>query len=319
MKLIPLLKELSRHKRWVVIGPILAALIVVAIAKKAPSAPRYTATEQILVDSTDSSVPDASKNLATLIPRAGIYAQIMTNAGVMDLIGKAAGIPGDEIAASGPANTFGQTASHPATVASGGDYALALTLPNSAQQPIISIAATATTRAKAIALANGGATGLNEYVNQLASTYAVPAKHRITIRGLGAPSVSVADAGIPKLLLPLIFLFGVAAWCMLVIFVARFIRAWRTSDSAISHPFPSEYDAALLEGAALGSNSHRSDAAHVAARNGDSEQSRWSDPAVVPHDKVVPMWPEDELDQTPSSDAGSSSFASDLFLSRQIR
>ena len=117
MKLIPFLKELSRHKRWVVLGPVLAALIVVGIAKKAPSAPRYTATKQVLVDSTDSSVPDASKNLATLIPRAGIYAQIMTNAGVMDLIGNAAGIPGDEIAATGPANTFGQTASHPATVA----------------------------------------------------------------------------------------------------------------------------------------------------------------------------------------------------------
>ena len=141
-------------------------------------------------------------------------------------------------------------------------------------------------------------------------------KHRITIRGLGAPSVSAAAAGIPKMLLPLIFLFGVVGWCMLVIFAARFIRAWRTSDSAISHPFPSEYDAALMEGAALGSNSHRT-TSRTSRRVTAIPAGQWSDP--VETDEEVPTWPDDELDQASSAEWQVKSFASDLFLSRQIR
>ena len=271
MKMIPILKELSRRKKWVAIGPIFAALIILGIAKGAPSAAQYTATKQVLVDTSHSSVPDTSSNMFNLISRAGVYAQIMTDTDVMNLIGKAAGIPGDEIAASGPANTVGQSASHPATVASPGGYALALRLPNGTQQPIISIAAQATTGAKAVALANGAAIGLSEYVKQLATTYNVPAKHSISIRDLGAPSLSSAVSGIPKTLLAIIFLVCMAGWCLLVILAVRFVQGWKTSDGSISDPVPSAYDTALLA-AGNGSVSAESlpadDPANILAHNG---------------------------------------------------
>ena len=275
MTLIPILKELSRRKKWVAIGPIFAVLIVLGLAKTVPSVTQYTATKQVLVDTRDSSVPNTASDMFNLISRAGVYAQIMTDTGVMNLIGKAAGIPGDEIAASGPPNTVGQSATHPATVASPGQYALALTLPNGTQQPIISIAAQATTGAKAVALANGAAVGLSEYVNQLAETYNVPDKHRISIRDLGAPSVSSAVSGVPKTLLAIVFLISLAGWCLLVVLGVRFVQGWKDSDGSISDPFSSRHDTAL-PASGYGSLSAESgqvdDPANVLAHNGSAEQ-----------------------------------------------
>lgn len=313
MKLIPFLKDLARHKRWVALAPVFAALILVGIAKKLPSKEQYTATKQVLVDSASSAVPDASKNLAQLVPRAGMFAQIMTNTDVMNLIGKAAGIPGDEIAASGPANTFGQSATHPATVASAGGYALSLTQPNASLQPIISITAQATTRAKAAALAQGGALGLTQYVNELAKTYNVSANHRVSIRDLGAPSVSNASSGIPKAALPIVFLLSVAGWCVLVVFAVRFIRAWRTSDHFPSHQFPTGYDAALLAGEISSSDLPAANGTMIPNRNGASQLRRVPDPDELEDD--APVWSDD--DSTRASVTDGRSFAADLFSSRR--
>lgn len=268
MRLIPILKELSRRKRWVAFAPVFALLIVVGIAKKEPSTQVYTASKQMLVDTTDSSVSNASKNIELLSVRAGIYAQIMTNAGVMNLIGQAAGIPGDEITSTGPANTVGQSATHLATVPSAGGYALTMSLPDPQTEPIIAITSLATTSAKATALANGAGLGLTDYISHLATAYGVPAKDSISIRDLGAPSVSVVTSGIAKPLLPVIFLIGVSVWCVLVLFGSRFAQGWRTYDASASRSVLSEYDAARVNGTPLAADAPGHDA--TAARNSSS-------------------------------------------------
>jgi uncharacterized protein involved in exopolysaccharide biosynthesis len=97
LQVIVILKELSRRRRWVALGVAFAALVVVGIAKEAPARVQWVATKQIVIDSSHSAVPDSSRGLVPLIPRAGIYAQLMTNPSVLDLIGKSAGIPGSQI------------------------------------------------------------------------------------------------------------------------------------------------------------------------------------------------------------------------------
>ena len=306
MKLIPILKELSRRKRWLALGPVFAALIVVGVAKKIPSQVQWTATKEVLVDSTDSSVPDASKDMYELVYRAGIYAEIMTDPGVLDLIGKAAGVPGDEISATGPGNSVGQSAVHPATVASPGGYFLQLTLPNQTRQPIISIAAGGTTSQKAVALANGAAVGLSEYVNQLATSYHVGTSRRITVRDLGAPDVSSATSGIPKALLPAIFLIGIGGWCVLIIFAVRFRESWRTSDGSIGSPFPPDLEAGLRIPSAPQSETNPTPvAADMPARNGATQRSSRAD-----SDELVDTFPssndDDERTEAREIETGSS-------------
>jgi hypothetical protein len=146
----------------------------------------------------------------------------------MRLIGSAAGIPSDQITAIGAPDSTGTRPVFPATVASAGGYKLDFEIP-SPTQPLVSITATASTRAKAVALANGAATGLGEYLNGLAADQAVPTKKRIDIRELGGATVSSAQSGFSKTTLVPIYLVLLTFWCGMIIFAVRFAEAWRRS------------------------------------------------------------------------------------------
>ncbi len=229
MELILALRELMRRKWLVVLGALLSAVAVAGIAHMKPVKTSWSASEQLLVDDANSSaLPDSARILDPLVPRAGIYAEIVTTPELMGLISKAAGIPEDQITAVGAPDDNGNSPVFNATAPSPGAYKLQFATP-SPTQPLVTVTGTATTRAAAVALANGAAAGLSNYLNQLATTSNIPARRRIEIRQLGGASVVSTTTGISKSELVPIYLLILIAWCLFIVLGTRFAEAWRRS------------------------------------------------------------------------------------------
>lgn len=231
MQFILTLKELRARSRWVLPGVVVSLVLASAIVLHAPpfasSGPAtWTANTQVLVDAHRSAVGDLNQGLDQLIPRATVYANLMTSDALVTLTGRSAGVPSPQISVAGPIGTNGKRQMHSAPAATG-QPAYSLVLDSDITQPTIRIAAQAPTRRSAVALASGAATGLAAYVTHLEVAQQVAARHQVNIRQLGAPSVSKSTAGLPSLLAIPIFLAVLAAWCMLVLFVSRFVAAWR--------------------------------------------------------------------------------------------
>ena len=238
MELIHILRELSRRRRWVVAGVLVAIVVVIGIALRSHSTSQWTASDQMFIDSSKSAIPDVGQALDPLVPRAGIYAEIMISPAVLDLIGQAAGVPADQITATGAADSTGARPVHGATVLSSGGYQIQLADP-SPDQPLIAVTAQASTGEKALALANGAALGLTRYLDGLAASENVPTKRRIGVRQLGQPSVGEVTGGSSKFLVLAIFVLFVVGWCGLIILAVRFAEGWRQSAGSVPHgPLP---------------------------------------------------------------------------------
>lgn len=235
MQFILIIRELSRRRIRVAVGLVLAAAFSLYIVHSNPVKVSWSATEQIFVDSDVSAIPNATRALDPLVPRAGIYADIMTTPSVMQLISKAMGVPADQITAIGAPDSTGQSPIHPATVPSRERYKLQFAIP-SPTQPLVTITGTSTNGDKAIALANAAATGLTQYLDGLAGSENLAQTKRIDIRELGGPTAASTETGLRKTMIAPLFLFLSGAWCLAIIVGIRFVEAWRRSAQPRGKP-----------------------------------------------------------------------------------
>jgi hypothetical protein len=238
MQFVLTMKELWRRRYWIIPGVVLAAAVAAFAVVQLPSFKSrqhtvWAANSAVLVDAHSSAVGDLNQGLGGLIPRATVYANVMTTQALVNIIGHASGIPSSEISVAGPIGTNGK---RPAAGASAQGANYSLQLDTDITQPTIRITADAPTSKGAIALANGAATGLDTYVTQLEDAQQVTSKHRVDIRQLGSATDSPSTTGIAPALGVPIFLALAIAWCMFVLFVTRFAAAWR--DAPAGSPAP---------------------------------------------------------------------------------
>jgi hypothetical protein len=226
MTLAKTLLKLWSLRLWVGIGVLVAGVAAVGSVALSHSTVYATASTQMLVDSPDSALANASVLLDGYVARAGVFARLMTSDEALQYIGMTAGINGNLIEATGPIEINGSPeATHaPVAIKNGQDLPAGkvykLTFVQNPSLPTVDVYASAPTTAQAIALANGAVTGFATFVNQL-NAGKVPQSERIDIRQLGPATGGVVDPTASKSVAVLIFLVVFAIWCWLVLFVSR--------------------------------------------------------------------------------------------------
>jgi hypothetical protein len=243
MTLARTLLKLWSLKLWVGLGVLLAGVAAVGSVALSHSTVYATASTQMLVDSPDSALANASVLLDGYVARAGVFARLMTSDEALQYIGKSAGINGNLIEATGPIEINGSPeATHdPVAILDGKDLPAGkvykLSFVQNPSLPTVDVYASAPTTAQAIALANGAVTGFAAFVNQL-NAGKVPQSERIDIRQLGPATGGIVDPAASKSIALLVFLVVFAIWCWLVLWVTRFRANLRAAKSSRTDEIP---------------------------------------------------------------------------------
>lgn len=225
MTLATTLLKLWSLRLWVGIGVLVGGIAAVGSFAIAHSTVYATASTQMLVDSPDSALANANTLLDGYVARAGVFARLMTSDEALQDIGKAAGVNGNLIEATGPTEINGSPVATHAPVTIGNSALPAaktykLTFVQNPSLPTVDVYASAPTTAQAIALANGAVTGFATFVNQL-NPGKLPQSEAVEIRQLGQATGGIVDPTASKSTALLVFVAVFAIWCWLVLFVSR--------------------------------------------------------------------------------------------------
>jgi hypothetical protein len=246
MEFALILRELWRRPRWLALGAVVAVIAatlsvyhvsLVPPSLKSRSLKYSTATTQVVVDSTPSSLGNVVANIDPLVARAGVFANLMVSPAALNLIGEAAHIPGNEIYAAGPVEANEpRTIQEPTADTRNGQIVgeaapYRLQFAANPEYPIITISAQAPTDNQAEALANGTVTALSKYISLVQQK--VPSERRVVVRQLGTPTGAVVDGGVSKKLFVIAMIVAFFAWCVMLLVVDRFLANWRRSADLI--------------------------------------------------------------------------------------
>jgi hypothetical protein len=241
MELALVLRELWSRKRWLAVGIIVSAacatLSIYQIHLSPPGLVKRTlqysaASVDVYIDTSDSFLGDSSASMVPGADRAPAFANVMASPGAMDLVGRYAGIPGNEIWAAGPIDPAEQRVVVEPTATKRSYQVVGESLPYRIEfladpnLPTISIFTQAPTTAQALRLANASVTALTTYVRGQ-ETAQIPAADRVVVREAGPASGGIVNGGISKKLAGLVFVAVFLAWCMLVMAFARLAMNWR--------------------------------------------------------------------------------------------
>ena len=247
MTLARILLRLWSRRLWLGLGVLVGGIAAVGSVSMSHSTVYATASTQMLVDSPQSALTNANVVLDGYIARANVFARLMTSDEALQYIGKAAGINGNLIEATGPLEVNGSPAASHAPVlndhvkvpAAPATYKLSFV--QNPSLPIVDVYASAPTTAQAIALANGAVTGFATFVNQL-DPGKVPQSQGVEIRQLGQATGGIVDPTASKSIAVLVFLVVFALWCWFVLFASRLranLRAAKLGRADESPPFRS--------------------------------------------------------------------------------
>jgi hypothetical protein len=242
MEFVLILRELAGRWRIVAIGAAVALVVAVfsvyrvdGFSLKPRALVHSSASTQVLVDSASSVLGNVSQSFEPLASRAGIYANFMTSPTVLSVIGRHVGLSGEQLYASGPVNLDEPRVEQEPTALkrnieiTGESKPYRLGFESQANLPTITINAQAPTTAKAVALANAAAVGMEEYVAASETANGVASTDRVIIRQLGPARGGVDDAAIRKSLALLAFIAILLLWCVGMLVVPRARKAWRES------------------------------------------------------------------------------------------
>lgn len=243
MELAFALRELSRRKRLLALGVVVSCFVTVLLLchvtllppNATPRSLQYSAaTTTAIVDAPESFIGDLGEDVTPMVNRATIYANLLASPALLKIIGRYAGIPGDEIYAAGPVDPTQQRVVVEPT-AGKRNYQVAhetdpyrLEFLTNTNLPAIWVYSQAPTTAQAIALANASVSALQTYIATVPGPN-VQASSRVTIRQIGRATGSIVNGGIQKKLAGLIFVATFVAWCGLVLIATRFAEKWRAT------------------------------------------------------------------------------------------
>lgn len=243
MELAQAILRLWERRRWVAAGIVVAIAVGAASTMAFRSTVYASASTQLVVDAPRSALGNLQTSLVPFTNRAIVYSRLMTSPQALAAIGKAAGIPGNEIDAQGPAEIGAPQATHVPSATVNGKLVTppakyVLRFDQNPQLPTVDIYAQAPTYHQAVALANGAVTGLRTYLSQLDANTDVPDGRRIEIRQLGAAQGGVVDHGTPVQIAAIVGFIVLLLWCMGVLYVTG-MRARLRQARIASEPLES--------------------------------------------------------------------------------
>ena len=247
MTLVHILRELWSRKSLLAIGMLLAGFAAIAsvyrVSLSPPSIHRgsldfASAQTQIFVDSESSSLGDLMNDFAPMNARANVYARFLTTPAALRLVGKEAGVPGDQIYAAGPYQ-LGQaryiqepTAERRAQQLVGDRAAYRLRFDSDPELPIVTMYAEAPTPEEATRLSDGAASALADYVTRLQTDQGIADRRRVAIRRLGSTPGAWVSEGAGRKIGVFVFVLVFGLWCAATIAVRRLAKGWRSASAA---------------------------------------------------------------------------------------
>jgi hypothetical protein len=238
-------RQLWDRKRLLLVGVVISALAagyalydvnsLLPPKFRARSLQYSAASTTAFVDFPHSLVGDNAPSLEPLVERATVYANLMASPGIVRLIGRYARIPGDQIWAAGPIDTFLQrvvvepTAQKRNVQIAGEALPYRLNFYADPNLPTIDVYSQAPSNDQAVALANAAIQALSTYVQQSQDNRRIPAVNRVLIRQVGQPFARVVDGGIRKKLGGLVFVAAFIGWSVLVLIGIRARAYWRAA------------------------------------------------------------------------------------------
>jgi hypothetical protein len=251
VNLVAAMRRLGRRHLLLLAALILACLVGVVIPYRIGFPPSLRsrqyqvgiASASALVDSTRSQLADlgadTGSDVGTLAYRASLLASLVTSSPIKDEIAQRAGVPANDLIATGPATVVGSDSPAPsvsnAPINESGPTASTLsvsvpTLP-AGQIPVIQVNTQGPSPAIAASLANAAFAALQAEVNSVAGTDRIPALQRVVIRPLGPADAALASRG-PGLLygiLGAVLTFVLA--CGAILGITSLRAAWRNESA----------------------------------------------------------------------------------------
>ena len=229
MELAQALVQLWQRKIWLAVGLVVAVLAAFASRELLKSNVYAAASTQMVIDSPQSALGNISPDLTPFTARAGIFSRLMTSPQALAAIGRAAGIPGTQIAAQGPPEVgLPQVAQQPYQ----SPARFKLLLDQDPSLPTIDVYTQAPTTRQAIALANGAVTGFASFLQSLDQQGSVPPSRRVELRQLGNAVGGIVDPGANTKMAGLIAVAVLVVWCAMILYVSKVRSAWASRTTA---------------------------------------------------------------------------------------
>ena len=277
-----ILTELSRHRRWLALGAVLALGVGITTAYRPTLSPPGlqdksfqvgAATTSVVIDSKRSTIIDLAGSIDPLAQRANTYARYGASAPVRDLIADKLDIRPEALVASaaggGEPGSEGRAVE---LVEEDQSYRVAFEAVEG--QPLIDIRAQAPRGGKAVDLANMAAASLSEYIQRQQDSQSVPSPRRVAVRQIGPAQGGVFNSGVNMTTAILAAVATFIGFCLLVLLIGRLLAEWRRSGAGGPGP---PYDDGFGLGTGNGADpwEPREEAASVAdAAADDSESER---------------------------------------------
>jgi hypothetical protein len=231
------LKELWR-RRFLTIAAVLVAgfvaiLIVYKVSLNPPSLTERSQVDaegsiQVLVDSSNSPIANARRDLSGLTARAGVFARVMSGGNVIEGAADSAGIPYKQIAVAGPMPLPGEAPGISEGPAKELPYRVEII--QQTELPILTVTTRAPTAAEARALAAAVPVAMGRRVRAIQEHQGTPEGKRVVFRALGPAEAGLRDNSSSKKIAVGAFFFLVALFFTLIVGLPRFVAAWRSLD-----------------------------------------------------------------------------------------
>jgi hypothetical protein len=243
MELIPILRELWRYRRLLVVAAILSIAIGLLTAYspsssglKSRSYSVGVGATRVLLDTPASQIVDLEPQGAEgLGSRANLLANLLASGPLRERIAKLAGVPADKLlilapSAAGPVDPSLLATSGTATAKAPEAYTV--TLKADPQLPIIFVNTQAPDAKIAADLGNSTINALRDYLKSVAATQRVPYARQLVATQLG-PAQSVQTTQGPSRLMAMVIAVVLFCFmCFTIVAVSGLVRGWRQAVAA---------------------------------------------------------------------------------------
>jgi hypothetical protein len=241
MAIVTILRELSRHRRLIACGWVLAVLAGLAITctlSIPPKSRQYSqgvASARVLVDTPRSQIVEVSpRGTGTIGEQTLLLASVMVDGTIKAATASGAGIAPSQLTGINSAVTVPSASGPtPAPMPSGRDaYVLSTQVLTNAQGddlPIIELSARGPTEQGAVRLVTASVASLRAYLNSKASSERVPDHSRLDVSALGLTQASTETRGPSALIGVVVGALVFLAYCACLLGGLRLRDAWRAS------------------------------------------------------------------------------------------
>jgi capsular polysaccharide biosynthesis protein len=224
-----ILKELWRRWYFVLLAIVIAAGAAFMVLSKEDSKPEAEGSIQVLVDSANSPIANARRDLTGFTARAAVFARVMSGGNVIRQVAKAAHVPVNQIDVAGPMPLPGQAPG----ISEGNPHELPyrIEITQQTELPIITVSTHAPTVAAARALAAAAPEAISDEVESIQDQQETPEGRRVEFRTLGPAEAAPVDNSSGKKIAAGIFIVLLVFLLGLIVGIPRFVAAWRAADA----------------------------------------------------------------------------------------